>query len=311
MTKNEFYFPSADKKNQIHTIEWIPEDTPKGILQISHGVTEHMLRYEEMAKYFTDRGFVLVGNDHLGHGLSILEGAKPMYFGPEGSWQYVVEDVRTCKELITGKYPNIPHILLGFSLGSFVVRTYLIQYPGQIDGVILVGTGQTPAWQINMAKFVAKKEAKKAGEDNTTPAIHKLTFETYNKQFAPNRTDYDWLCVSQNALDKYIEDPLRGEDMSSGLFMEMLNGMLYTGNINNQRKMDMHIPILLVSGDEDPVGDSGKGVERTYRSFQKVGVQDISLKLYEGRRHDILHDDKSEEVFGHIYEWIQNKFLGV
>lgn len=308
MTRNEYNFLSADKKTQIHTVEWVPEGMPKGTLQIAHGVTEHMLRYEKMAKYYTDRGFVVFGNDHLGHGLSVAEGAKSMYFGPEGSWKYVVEDMRTCQEMVYEKYPDIPHILLGFSLGSFVARTYLIDYPGRVNGAILVGTGQTPPWQIRMAKFVAKKEAKNAGEDNTTPTIHKLTFETYNKIFAPNRTEYDWLCASKEALKEYMEDPLRGEDMSCGLFREMLDGMLYTGNLNNQKKMDVNIPILLVSGEKDPVGDCGKGVEKTYRSFQKIGIKDVTLKLYEERRHDILHDEKNEEVYRYIYEWIHTRF---
>ena len=307
MIKNEFYYPSADGKTTIHAVEWVPEGQPKAILQISHGVTEHMLRYKEMAEYFTQRGFVVVGNDHLGHGISIAGDAEPMYFGPEDSWLWVQRDMYTCMKMTKKKYPNLPYVLLGFSLGSFVVRTFLIRHPGKVDGAILAGTGQSPALSLILAKWIAKKEGRKAGEEHSTPMIHKLTFETYNQHFKPNRTDYDWLCASESELDAYIADPLRGEDMSAGLFREMLNGMMYTGDLKMQKKMDKDVPILLVSGDQDPVGDCGKGVERTCRSFQKAGIKDVNKILYPGLRHDIFHEDNRKDVFDDVYMWIEEK----
>lgn len=307
MVKTEFYYPSADGKTKIHAVEWAPEGKPKAVLQISHGVTEHMLRYEEMAEYFTQRGFVLVGNDHLGHGTSIAEGAEPMYFGPKGSWLWVQRDMYTCLKMTKKRYPGVPYILLGLSLGSFVVRTFLIRHPGKVDAAVLAGTGQTPAWQLSMAKFVAESEGRKVGEEHTTPQIKKLTFDTYNKQFKPNRTDYDWLCASEKGLDEYIADPLRGEAMSAGLFREMIDGMIYTGKLENQKKMDKNTPILLISGEPDPVGDRGKGVKRTCQSLQKAGVKDIKMVLYPGLRHDIFREDNRHEIFKDIYVWIEEK----
>lgn len=221
MEKREFYYPSADGKTQIHALEWLPETTPVAVLQVAHGVTEYIGRYEAFAEYFAKRGIVVVGNDHLGHGLSISEGSAPMYFGPEGSWNWAVEDVRTCREIMKKKYKDIPYCLLGFSLGSFLVRTYLINEPGTVDASILVGTGQIPLSQISFAKMIAKKEARKFGEDHTSPLIKKLTFGTYNRLFAPNRTDYDWLCASKKSLDEYIADSMRGEYFSAGLFRDL------------------------------------------------------------------------------------------
>ena len=309
MRKNEFYYKSADGKTDIHAVEWLPEGQPVAILQIAHGVTEYILRYEEMAKYLTDRGIAVVGNDHLGHGSSISKGSKSMYFGPDGSWDWVVKDVHTCKELISNQFSNIPYCLLGFSLGSFVARTFLIKYPKDIDACILVGTGQIPSIQIAIAKYMAKKEAKKFGEDNTTPTIKQLTFGTYNKMFKPNRTDFDWLCASDKSLDEYIEDPMRGDCMSSGLFRELLNGMDFSGKMNNIEKMDKQIPVLFLSGDKDPVGNCGKGVEKAYNSFKKAGMSDISRKLYPGLRHDILHEDCRESIYDEIYRWMKNKII--
>lgn len=239
------------------------------------------------------------------HGQSVAEGAEPMYFGPEGSWKWAVEDIHTCKELTQKKYKDIPYILLGFSLGSFLVRTYLIDYPGTVDVAILAGTGQIPQSQIAFAKMIAKHEAKKVGEDHTSPLIRKLTFGSYNRIFAPNRTDYDWLCASETSLDEYIKDPARGQNFSAGLFRELLSGMAYSSKIENIRKMEKNIPIYLISGDKDPVGDCGKGVKRTCEALRKAGCSEISMKLYPGLRHDIFHEDCYEEILEGIYRWIE------
>lgn len=309
MQKKEFYFKSADGETNIHAVEWKPDGEVVGILQIAHGVTEYILRYENFAKYLTDRGFLVVGNDLLGHGTSIKKNGEPMYFGPKGSWDFVVDDLNTCKKMVEEEFPNVPYCLLGFSLGSFLVRTYLIEHPNNVDATILLGTGQMSLGQIAIAKFIATNEARKVGEEHTSPMIKKLTFETYNKIFAPNRTDFDWLCSSNKNLDIYIKDPLRGGNLSAGLFREMLSGMAYTFKKKNLQKMNINIPILLVSGDKDPVGDCGKGVEKTYNTFKKVGIKDVTMKLYPGLRHDILNEDCKDEIYEYLYQWLDNKLL--
>lgn len=307
MNKNEFYYLSADGKTQIHAVEWIPDEKPKAILQIAHGVTEYILRYEQFAEYLVKKGIMVVGNDHLGHGKSIAKDSEPMYFGPIGSWKWAVEDMYTCTKMIKEKYPEIPYYMLGFSLGSFLLRTYLIEYPGIADAAIIMGTGETPPVQIALAKFIANKEAKKVGENHTSPMIKKLTFDTYNKFFAPNRTDYDWLCSDNEGLDEYIADQMRGGNLSAGLFREMLSGMKFTSEIKNLKKMNLNTPILFISGDEDPVGEKGKGVIKAYHKFQDIGMKDVEIKLYPKLRHDILHEKCKKEIYEYVYNWIEKK----
>lgn len=308
MIKNEFYYPSVDGKTQIHAVEWKPETEIKGVIQIAHGVTEYILRYENFAEFFTQKGFVVVGNDHLGHGQSIAPNGKPMYFGPNGSWNFVVKDIDTCKQMTKKKYPNVPYMILGFSLGSFLVRTYLIDYAQEpLDGAIIMGTGYIPNFKIAIAKMMANKEAKKVGEENTSPVIKSLTFETYNKLFKPNRTAFDWLCSNEEALDEYIKDPLRGENYSAGLFREMLTGMQYTAELKNIQKMNKKIPIFLLSGDKDPVGEFGKGVIKTHEIFKKAGIEDVEIKLYPNLRHDILHEKCKDTIYNDIYLWLKKK----
>lgn len=307
MNKNEFYYLSADGKTQIHAVEWIPDEKPKAILQIAHGVTEYILRYEQFAEYLVEKGIMVVGNDHLGHGKSIAKDSEPMYFGPTGSWKWAVEDMYTCTKMIKEKYPEIPYYMLGFSLGSFLLRTYLIEYPKAIDAAIIMGTGETSPVQIALAKFIANKEAKKVGENHTSPMIKKLTFDTYNKFFAPNRTDYDWLCSDNEGLDEYIADPMRGGNLSAGLFREMLSGMKFTSEIKNLKKMNLDTPILFISGDEDPVGEKGKGVIKAYHKFQNIGMKDVEIKLCPKLRHDILHEKCKKEIYEYVYNWIEKK----
>lgn len=309
MIKKEFYFPSADGKTTIHAAEWLPEGDIVAVLQVSHGVTEHILRYEAFAEYFTEKGFVIVGNDHIGHGTSIAEGAEPMYFGPAGSWDWVVKDMHTCKTMTKQKYPNVPYGILGFSLGSFLVRSYLIQYPGEVDGAILIGTGQTPSAQLVLAKGIANHEAAKVGEDHTSPMIKQLTFETYNKIFAPNRTEYDWLTSDTKALDDYIADPLRGQYFTAGLFRELLSAMASTGKKEELKKMNTDTPVFFASGTKDPVGDCGKGVERAYQYFQKAGVKDVSMKMYPELRHDILKEVGCVAIYEDIYHWLKQRMF--
>lgn len=307
MIRNEFYYASADGKTNIHAVEWLPEGTVRAVIQIAHGVTEYILRYEDFAEYFTDRGFAVVGNDHLGHGTSIAEEAEPMYFGPMGSWNFVVEDFHTCKTMIEKRFSGIPYCILGFSLGSFVVRTYLIRYPGTVDAAVLIGTGQISPFRITLAGYIANREGKKVGEDRSSSTIQKLTFGTYNKRFAPNRTEYDWLCSNSRSLDAYIEDERRGGAYTAGLFRELLRGMAFTGKFSNIKNMDKQVPILLLSGSEDPVGEYGKSVKRVYHRFQKADIKDVSMKLYPGLRHDILREDCKDDIYGDIWKWWKNR----
>lgn len=309
MKKNELFFPSADKMTNIHMVMWEPDDEVLGVVNIVHGVTEHIMRYENFAQFLTNHGIAVVGIDLLGHGLSTNNGTKKMYFGGVGSWNYVLEDIEKC--LINSKemYSGVPCTMLGFSLGSFLARTYLINRPGIVDGAILVGTGYNSPLEISLARSVVKSETKKYGDANATDKIRDLTFGTYNKKFKPNRTEYDWLCSSNEMLDQYISDPLRGGVMSVGLFREMLYGIEYTGDRKNIKRMHTGKPILLLSGSKDPVGAFGNGVNKVYKEFQRVGISDVTMRLYEGLRHDILHEDSRDVIYDDILNWMKARKL--
>ena len=307
MVRNEFTFFSADGKTPIHAVEWLPEGQARAVLQISHGVSEYILRYEPFAEYLTARGFAVAGHDHLGHGQSVAEGSARLYFGPRGSWNWVVDDIDQRRNLAKAKFPQVPYFLMGHSMGSFLARTYLIRYPGAVDAAVIMGTGQMSPAIIAGGKAVAAEEAHRVGEDQTSSLVDKLAFGAYNKRFAPNRTGFDWLSLNQDNVDRYMADPLCGGNATIGLFREMLGGLSFIAKPENLKRMNLNIPVLFISGEMDPVGDCGKGVKRAFESFRKAGVRDVSLKLYPELRHEILNETCRETVYEDIYQWLAAK----
>ncbi len=303
--RKEFYFPSSDRKTQIHAVEWTPDTAPVGVYQIAHGVAEYALRYEPFAEFLCAKGFVVVANDHIGHGLSVADGAAPLYFGAKDGWTHVVDDMFTLRQKTGKKYPGLPYFLMGHSMGSFLARTYLIRYPGTVKGAIIMGTGQQPGYMVAGGKLAARIIGKKSGFDQFNATIDGLAFGAYNKPFEPKRTNYDWLSANPENVDRYIADPLCGGNATVGLFLDMLGGIGLIGKQSNVAKMDKNTPILFISGEMDPVGDLGKGVKKAYESFRKAGVKDVSIKLYPGLRHEILNEKEREQVCADIWAWVE------
>lgn len=307
MVFHEFTYISANGKTPLHAVEWLPEGDILAVVQIAHGVSEHILRYEPFARFLTERGFAVVGHDHLGHGGSVIERKNPLYFGPEGSWDAVVQDIEVRRQHARKKFPGVPYFLLGHSMGSFLARTYLIRHHGTVDGAIIMGTGQMGAPLVKAGIFAAKLESRRLGEDVPSSLINKIAFAPYNKPFAPNRTPYDWLSVNEENVDAYIAHPLCGGIPSPGLFREMLSGISCITTQKNVEQMDKNTPILFISGEMDPVGDLGKGVKKAYESFLAAGMQDVALKLYPGLRHEILNEDCREQVYEDLFQWMGTK----
>ncbi len=303
---SEYFFPSSDGKTLIHVNQWTPVSCkPRAVVQIAHGVSEYGKRYEAFAKFLCSQGFVVVANDHLGHGLSVADGQARIYFGEEKGWRYVVDDVAALRERTGKVFPELPYFIFGHSMGSFIARTYLIRYPGKVDGAIICGTGQQSNLLLTAGLLVIGMEIKKLGVSAFSEKAFNLAFGTYNKAFQPQRTDFDWLSVNEENVDSYIADPMCGEGASLGLMRDMLNGIRFIGDQKNVEKMDKDVPVFFIAGDQDPVGDMGKGVEKAYHSFEKAGVKDVSMKLYHGLRHEILNEKSRKFVYQDVLEWLE------
>ena len=275
------------------------------LVQLVHGVSEHISRYDRFARFLTEHGFAVAGHDHLGHGDSLPRGGTPIYFRTKGGWETVTDDVYALHTLLRRKYPGVPCFILGHSMGSFITRSLLIRYPGCVDGAIIMGSGWNSEAAITGGMAATAVMAALKGKRATSNFINMLAFGGYNKAFAPNRTDFDWIAADEQAVDRYIADPRCGHAGTIGLFADMLGGFRFNQNRENLQKMDKTTPILLISGADDPVGAMGRGVEKTRDAFLAAGMQDVELHLCPGLRHEILNEPSAPEaVDAPILRWL-------
>lgn len=303
MRKEDFTFMGFAGK-MLPAVLWQPDGEVKAVLQITHGMTEHMGRYEELAQYLMPLGIAVAGFDLRGHGRNL--GDPKVASCGEGCWQATLEDMRLFFRLLQEKFPGVPHYMLGFSLGSFLLREYLEHHSQGIAGAVIMGTGDQPGWLLNIMMGIVKGQIKKAGFDNTTDLVKQLSFGTYNQKFKPNRTDADWLCADEKALDVYLSDPLVRESISAGLFFELLGSMKRTGRVSSLKQWNPDIPVLLLYGQDDPVGDQGKGVQRLYEKMKGAGIRNITFQVFPQARHDLLHEEAhgAESVRHCIADWL-------
>lgn len=304
---NEFSFSSCDCKNTIYVRQWLPEFAPIGVVQISHGVSEHISRYDKFAQYLASRGFVVAGEDHLGHGKSVSDPAKQGHFGDHGGWELAVGDMRKLYERLKEQYFSLPIFMFGHSMGSFLTRTYIIRYHDGPNGVILSGTGHQSNAKLNAGISIANALIKKNGPAYKDERLASLLFSVYNRHFKPNITPFDWLTRDSALVNEFRNDPDCGFIPSMALFRDMLMGIKYISSPKNLDRMNTDLPIYFISGDDDPIGDFGKGVLCTYNGFLKAGLSDVTLKLYHGARHDLPRELNREEVFEDILFWLQTK----
>ncbi len=290
MRKEIFKFPGAGEK-PLSAVILLPEGAPIGVLQVTHGMTEHMGRWENFAAAITEVGYAVCGFDLRGHGADVVCPGIAS-FG-QADWEATLEDMHCLFLRMQERFSELPYHMLGFSLGSFLLREYMGRYPDGVSGMILVGTGQQPGFLLNILQAAVRSQIKKAGWEQTTPLVRKLSFETYNKRFAPNRTAADWLCADETELDAYLKDPQCKEDISAGLFYHLLGGMKRCGAADACKHYPKALPVLLLSGADDPVGEMGKGVMAVEKQFGTAGMTRVQTMLLPGARHDLLHEEKS------------------
>lgn len=296
----EFTFSSKDGAHKCHTSLWTPDGKPRAVVQIVHGVADYMGRYDHFARYLADHGFVVCGEDHLGHGRTVDDG-KYGYFGKKDGWTLVTANVRKLRVLMGEKYPGVPYFLLGHSMGSFLARTYLCAYPGTVDGCILSGTGQEKPAVVAAGKAVSSVVCALRGPDAVSP----LSLGSYNKQFAPNRTSADWICRDEAVVDAYLKDPFCTFKPTAGLVRDMMEGLQYISSEKALSQMDPSTPVYLFSGDRDPVGGNGEGVRKVYGFFKDHGTADLTMKLYPGGRHEMHNEINKGEVYADVLAWLE------
>lgn len=306
--KEEFEFDSRDGKTRLHAVRWIPEGKVICILQIVHGMAEYVERYEEFARYMAEKGVLVTGEDHLGHGKSVPQGGGYGYFCKQDPATVVVRDVHRLKKMTQEEYPGVPYVILGHSMGSFIFRNYLSRYGTGIQGAIICGTGSMPAPVILSAKAVAKIQKLFVGEKHISKLLDSLAFGSYNKRIKQHETAFDWLAGNKPVVEAYMKDPLCGFVFTVNGFETLFELINRAQKPENMRKIPKELPVFFIAGEEDPVGDYGAGVERVYKSYkEELGIKNVKIKLYAGDRHEILNESDKEQIYEDIYPWLMER----
>lgn len=307
MKKEEFRFRSTSDVCDIRAVRYIPDGEIHAILQIAHGMREFVERYEDFAKYLCDKGYLVTANDHLGHGDSVNSVDDWGFFAEENGNKAVLDDIHQLTTITKELYPNKPYFLLGHSMGSFYARQYMAEFGNELNGVVVMGTGQQSAGALNAGMQACKLFALGKGWRYRSRAVTALAMGSYNKKFEPSTTGADWLTKDKNIVDWYIKEPRCSFMFTLNGFYNMFLGMSRLLDESFISKTPKQLPILFVSGEDDPVGDFGKGVEAAYNSIKNVGCVNAEMKLYPNDRHEILNELDKEQVYEDLFNWMEEK----
>lgn len=297
---------STDSKNNLNVIIWETEKEPIGVLQIVHGMAEYIDRYDNFAKYMTEQGFNVIGHDHLGHGHSVSDEHDYGFFAEENGDKIIIEDMHSVTQYAREKWEDLPNFILGHSMGSFCLRQYLTKYSNDVSGAIIMGTGWIPSAAALLGKTIATNTCKSKGSHTVNPLLIKLTLEPYNKPFEPARTNCDWLSRDEKQVDLYVNDKLCGFDFTAGAYKDFFTVLEKIAKNRQLIGMRKSLPILITSGSVDPVGGK-KACEKLNAQYKRCGIDDVTLKLWENDRHEILNELDKSDVYDYICTWLKSK----
>ena len=277
-------YESSSGRCDIHVVVWMPDsdkyDKPVGVIQIAHGMIDHIERFNEMAMYFANRGYVVAGNDHLGHGDSVASKDDWGYFddsvSPDESAMYLILDMHRLTRIMKKKFPELPYIIMGHSMGSYMLRRYLMKYGSDVDAAVILGTGNQSMAVVEAGILAAKAVLRAKGDRYRSKVLSKLMFGTYNA----------------------------GIDSPKSANLGFLNIIKYDIQEKNVAKTPAELPVLFASGLADPVGNYGKDVKKAYMMYTRH-LNDVELRLYEDCRHELHSEQNRDEIFEDIYDWIK------
>jgi|TARA_B100000767_G_scaffold40290_1_gene33937 alpha-beta hydrolase superfamily lysophospholipase len=291
----------------ISYYKWPSNISIKGIVQISHGVGEHAGRYQPIAKILQDKGYEVYANDHRVHGKSVKNEDYLGYYDGDDYFSDAINDMRQLTEIIKKEHYNKKIILFGHSMGSLLSREYVTKYGDDLEALVLSGTASFMKGLGSFGLLSATFLGKLNGKHRSNELLKKLFFSQFNKKFKPNRTKVDWISSDENQVDLFEADPLRIEDFSLSIFLDILKGSKKINQVSTFENTPKDLPIFIFSGDKDPVGEMGKGVKKVAKKYKNAGIEDITLRLYKGGRHEMLNEINKNEVEQDLLDWLHKK----
>ena len=300
-------YASADGESTIRALLWRAEggDAPRGIVQIVHGMSEHVERYAPFAKFLVGHGFVVCANDHVGHGKSAACPNDLGHLPAKGGADVLVADVHALRTMVASRYSaGVPYVIFGHSMGSFVARKYITCHAEGLAAAILCGTGQQPPALSSAGNALAKVLAKAKGERYKSELLHALADGAYSKAVPDARTDFDWLSCDPSQVDAYIADPECGQMFTAGGYATLTALTGEVARAKSAAKVPKGLPLLFIAGGQDPVGDCGRGVQKAVAEYRAAGVETVDMRLYPGMRHEILNEPGRDQVMGDVVAWL-------
>jgi len=299
----QYSFQAKDDKT-INYYHWTPE-APKAILQIAHGMGEHAGRYAGLAEELGMHGYAVFANDHRGHGHTASSAEDVGYFDHGGHfWEDTQNDLMMMTAIARKDHPGIPLFMMGHSMGSFLTRDYITNSSLQLQGAILSGTAGDPGSLARVGRWLSGLISMIFGRGNRSEFLRRISFGKYAASVKPMRTPADWLSREEAVVNAYIDDPRCGLTFTSGFWMDLLDGIQRINKSSTYVNTPPELPMYLFAGESDPVGDYGKGVKDVYDLYKKVGVKDLTLKLYPGARHETLNETNRDEVVADLIDWL-------
>ncbi len=283
---------------------WLPDDEPKAVVQIAHGMAEHAARYAHVAKALNDRGYAVYANDHRGHGQTAVTEDELGFFAESRGWARVLDDLYRLNQRIGEEHPGLPVLLFGHSMGSFLTQQYLFTFPATIRGAVLSGSTRHLGPDLEAGAVLARAEIKRQGPRGHSELLQALAFGQFNKAFAPNRTDFDWLSRDPEQVDAYIEDPRCGFLVTNRFWLDLFSGARVIRQTERLESIPLEMPIYVFSGAEDPVGEAGTGVERLLAAYERAGLHQVTSRLYPGGRHEMVNEINRDEVIADLGDWL-------
>lgn len=300
----EITYLSHDGETQIHACVWLPEGEIRGVVQIIHGMAEYAARYAPLAEYLVKNGFAVCGEDHLGHGQSVKSKEDLGYFTKKRDTDIVIKDINALRLAMQKELAGKPYFVLGHSMGSFFCRKFISVYGKELSGALIVGTGWKGSLTIDSALLLVRLNALFRGWKHRSGFIKNLAFGSYNKRFGGEENA--WLSVSKDNIEAYKADEYCGFDFTNNGYSYLFGIIKKACSMETIKRVPKDLPVVFLAGSDDPVGDYSKGVKKAKAKFELAGVRKLSIKLYDGYRHEILNDDCKEEVYKDVLEFLND-----
>ena len=310
MKTDRLTFRSAEGTTDISAVLWYDDAAePWAILQIVHGMQEYKERYEPFAAWLVSQGVWVCSHDHLGHGASVTSEENLGYMTADHPSDVLVEDMHRFRKLIEPRRPALPYFMLGHSMGSFLLRKYLVSYAEGLEGAIIMGTGQNPELMAKLGIALTSQAARRHGWHYRSRQIQNLTYDRYYKQYDVTGTDHarTWLTRNQEIADAYYADPKCNYLFTLSGHKALFEAVAFCASRKNNAAIRKDLPMLLISGEEDPVGGLGRNVDKVRKLLEETGHTDVTMKLYPGDRHEILNEPDREQVYRDICDWLRSK----